>query len=693
MWLLNDPPTSLIKQRHGFELTPEFLAHAQRAAVSVGASGAFVSGRGLVMTNHHVAVGALQDLSSPQRDLMKDGFLARSLSDELPIPGGRVSVLERIVDVTDRITKAQERVRQAEGSASVPPDPSAVQAALAGAVRAESSAVERELGAEGPGAAPPDTARRARVVTLFGGAAYHAYVFRDFSDVRLVFAPEKSVGFFGGDTDNFEFPRFCFDAAFYRVYSGGKPYVPTAFFPFSPSGVGEGELVMVFGHPGRTQRLLTAADVRFRRDVELPLSLSSLFRAEGWLRAFANRGAEQARVAQTDIFGVANSRKAQLGQLGGLLDPGTMALIEARDDQLQRAVLANPQWRAQWGDAWEQVASVTAQRATWHERWNLLRRGLRSDLAGFGQAMNRYAGQLALPEDRRYEEFRPASLLGWRRRVLADVPIDLAYERHLLESMLTELCERLGADDPLAKAALAGKSPRARAAEVIDGSTLGDPKARAALIDAGPDAINASDDPALVLARAIEPFYADLRRLQDEQVEPLERAAYAKIAAARFTQAAAPDGRAGTATIYPDATGTLRLSFGVVKGYTEPNAAPVAPFTTIGGTFERAQLMAGVPGFELPPSWLKAKDALDLTTPFNFVCDADIIGGNSGSPVVNTKGQVVGLIFDGNIHSLPGAFIHSGERNRAVSVDSRAIVELLRKVYGAGDLADELTGQ
>jgi len=688
MWLLNDPPTTIIQDRHGVTLTPEFLAKAQRAAVNVGASGAFVSARGLVMTNHHVATGALQDLSTPRRDLLANGFFARAPEEELQIPGGRVSVLGRIVDVTERIAQAEARVREAAGKASTPPEASAVQAAIAAAVRAEGSAIERELGVEA-GESVPDTRVRCRIVTLFGGALTHAYIVRDFTDVRLVFAPEKAAGFFGGDTDNFEFPRFAFDAAFYRVYSGGKPYVPAAYFPFSAAGASEGELVMVFGHPGRTQRGLTVEDVRFRRDVELPATLASLWRAESSLRTFMGRGPEQARIAQSDLFGVANSRKAVTGQLAGLLDGATIDAMTRREDQLQRAVLGDDGWRGRWGDAWEDLSQLAGRRVAWHGRWMLIRRGMRSDVADFGQSLHRYAGQLPLADERRYEEFRAGALPGWKRRVLAEVPVDAAFERHQLASMLSEICERLGADDPLAKALLNGKAPRDRAAEVIAGSTLGDAKVRAALIEGGPEAINASADPALVLARAMEPFYSELRKLQDEQVEPVERAAYAKVAAARFAMAQ----REGGGQVYPDATGTLRLSFGVVKGYREPDGTAVPAFTTIGGTFERAKLMAGIEGFVLPGSWAKAESTVNKATAFNFVCDADIIGGNSGSPVVNIKGEVVGLIFDGNIQSLRGAFVYDSERNRAVSVDSRAIVELLRSVYGAGALADELQGR
>jgi hypothetical protein len=669
MWPVNAPPIEEIERQTGVRLDPAVLARWQLGAVSMGASGSFVSSRGLLMTNHHVASGALAKLSTPQRNLLQSGYVARTTADELPLPDTRVSVLLSIRDVTAQVREAIDGV-PADAEDRVAKQGAAQRRASA---KLEADASDRQAGT------------RARVVTLYGGAQHHLYTFKDYTDVRLVFAPESAIASFGADADNFEFPRFALDAAFYRVYENGQPVTPAVHFPFAQQPLREGDAVFVLGHPGRTQRQLTLSDLEFRRDIDLPLSLQSLWRWEVLLQTFARRGPAQAAIAEDDLGGVENSRKALMGQLAALHDPAVWRAKLKAEDQLQRAVLGNPQWAQQWGTAWQSVARLSAERRAWHLRWTLLRRGLRSDGATYAQQIARLGAQLGRPSAERYPEYRDAELAGVKRRLGADVPLDQEYEAFVLAGYLSELAERLGADDPLVKAALAGQSPVERAHAVIRGTFLLDGARRRELLEAGPEAINASNDPALQLARAIEPFYADVRRLNDEWLEPQEREAYRLIADARAQVL-------GTST-YPDATGTLRLSFGVVKGH-EQSGATVAPFTDIAGLFARADARGGPQGsrdFDLPKVWADARARLNPQTPVNFIADADIIGGNSGSPALNARGEVVGLIFDGNAHSLAGAFHYDGARNRAVSVDARFIIEALRTVYGAGALADELT--
>ncbi|MDX2132235.1 MAG: S46 family peptidase [Planctomycetota bacterium] len=664
MWLLTAPPTQRLAQVHNFSPSAEWLLEMQRAAVNVdGASGSFVSSSGLIMTNHHVASTWIQELSSAEHDYIKNGFHARTRQEELPIPGAEVSVLWDIEDVTEKIKAAGKGKSPEEANSAI----------LRAIAELESAEKQR-------------SGMHARVVTLYGGGVYHLHRVKRYTDVRLVFAPEIQAAFFGGDTDNFEYPRFCFDVAFVRAYENGAPVQSENFLRWSTQGSQENDLVFVFGHPGSTERLLTIADVEHRRDVAIPTRLEWYWRTENKLTAFANRSAENRRIASDDIFGVANGRKAFTGMYHGLLDPALMGAKRDEEAKLRAAIKADPALAARVGDALDRLESAVEDAARTHERdWAISRAFRLSRLVQHADTLVSLASEWPRPNADRLREFRDAAMPGVIADLEATTPVYPQYETFLIADGLAYLAQHLGGDDPLVRSLLDGKSPEDRAAELVGASKLGDASHRAALVKAGPSglakALKDSDEPLLAFARTLDPVLREITARRESGLEAVSRDVYARLADARFA--------AFGKTTYPDATGTLRLSYGTVKSYPE-GGGTVPAYTTMGGLFERAAAR-DESEFDLPDSWTKAKDALNLGTPFNFVCTADIIGGNSGSPVVNREGRVVGLIFDGNIQSLPLAFQYSDKQARAVAVDSRALVEGLRVVYKADALVRELT--
>ncbi len=661
MWLLNNPPRKQLKERYNFEPTPEWLLHVQRAAVRIGASGSFVSANGLLMTNHHVASDMIAELSTAERDLMKNGFLARTMADELKCPGTEVRVLWTIEDVTDAINAAAK--------------PDMAPAAANAARRAAMGAMEKERGADG---------NTYSVVTLYAGGKYHLYGYKRFTDVRLVFAPEHAAAFFGGDTDNFEYPRFNLDCTFLRVYENDKPVRPEHYLKWSAAGAAENDLVFIVGHPGRTQRQLTMDHLKFVRDTDHTTRLAGLWRAEQRIQAFMNRNAENARIGSDEFYGIANSRKAIMGQYAGLLDPAPMKAKADAEAALRKAVAANPEWQKSVGDAWDKISAAAAARKAWHVRHGLLNRGVGGSLFGAARTLVMMADELPKPNGERLREYADAGLPSLRVRLFSTAPIYDELERHGIASNLSLMAEQLGADDPLVVKVLAGKSPTERAAELVAGTKLKDVSFRKKLAEGGRDAVDSADDTMIAFAKLLDADYRAARKTAEDTFDAVERDAYGRIAKARF----AIEGE----STYPDATGTLRLSYGAVKGWNE-GGTDVPAFTTLGGTFERAEARKGQKEFALPESWMKNKGKLNLSTPFNFVCTADIIGGNSGSPVINKAGEVVGLVFDGNLHSLPGAFYFDERVNRAVVVDARGMIETMRVIYGADNVVNELLGK
>ncbi|HVG20665.1 MAG TPA: S46 family peptidase [Blastocatellia bacterium] len=664
MWTFNNVPRAEIKRRYGFDVTEAWLKKVQLASVRFnnGGSGSFVSADGLVLTNHHIASDTLQKISSAEKDYVKDGFYAPTRDKEAKAPDLELNVLISLEDVTDRVNRAvKSGVSGAEASA---------------ARRAEIAAIEKESFAA--------TGLRSDVVTLYQGGQYNLYRYKKYTDVRLVFAPEIGIAFFGGDPDNFNFPRYDLDMALFRVYENDKPIKAENYFKWSKSGAKDGELVFVSGHPGSTARLNTVAHLEYLRDTGHPFTLRLLAREHALLEKYSAKGEEQSRRAKEELFNIENALKAYRGQLEGLRDKSMMAKKAKAEEALRRSVAADEKKQKEYGDAWESIARGRKTLPTYSRDYLLLEggAGFNSELFALARTLVRLAAERAKPDAERLPDYTEARRESLELGLFSPAPIYEDLEKMKLADSLTFLREELGADNPVVKKALNGKSPEARAAELIDGTKLKDVDYRKQLASGGVKAIDESTDPMIVLARSIDEQSRALRKRYEGEVQSSERASYAKVARALFDIE-------GT-KLYPDATFTLRLSYGAVKGYQE-NGHQVPPFTTIAGLYKRSAEHGNKPPYDLPESWLAKKSALDLNTPFNFVSTNDITGGNSGSPVFNKNAELVGLIFDGNIQSLVGNFVYDDTQNRAVSVDSRAMVEALRKVYGANEVADELT--
>jgi hypothetical protein len=663
MWTFNNVPRAEIKKRYGFDITDEWLKKVQFGSVRFnnGGSGSFVSPDGLVLTNHHIASDTLQKISSAEKDYIKDGFYAPTRDKEAKAPDLELNVLMSLEDVTARVNAAvKPEMTGAESSA---------------ARRAAIAAIEKE--------STEKTGLRSDVVTLYQGGQYNLYRYKKYTDVRLVFAPEFKIAFFGGDPDNFNYPRYDLDMALFRVYDNDKPVHSENYFKWSKTGAKDGELIFVPGHPGSTARLNTMAHLEYLRDTGLPFTLRLLEREHTLLDKYSALGEEQARRAQEDKFGIENSLKAYRGQYEGLKDASLMAKKQKAEDALRHAVAADPKRQKEYGDAWDTIARGRKSLSTYSRQYSLIEggTGFNSDLFQVARALVRLAAESQKPDAERLPEFTNARRASLELELFSPAPIYADLEKMKLTDSLAFMRDELGADDPVVKRVLAGKTVEARAAELIAGTKLADAAYRKQLAAGGVKAIEESSDPMIQLARAVDEDGRSLRKRYESEVQSSERANYAKVARARFDIE-------GT-KMYPDATFTLRLSYGAVKGY-EENGKQVAPFTTMGGLYEQAARHGNKDPYEAPESWVQKKSAIDLKTPYNFVSTADIIGGNSGSPVLNKNAELVGLIFDGNIQSLVGNFIYDESQNRAVSVDVRAMTEALRKIYGASEVLDEL---
>ena len=655
MWLFNDLPKAQLASKYGFEPSDDWARHVMLSCVrfNSGGSASFVSSNGLVLTNHHVASDTLQKLSTPTANYVEDGFLAKSPADEIKAPDLELNQLVSIEDVTRRVNGA------------VKGDMSTAEAFRAR--RAAMAEIEKE--------SLETTKLRSDVITLYGGAQYHLYRYKKYTDVRLVWAPETKAAFFGGDPDNFEYPRYCLDVALLRVYEDDKPAKVEHFLKFSKDGASEGELVFVAGNPGRTQRIFTVAALKYLRDKRLPYVLDILRRAEILLQQFSYEGKEQERRARDELFGVQNSRKAVTGMLQGLQNPLFIRQKQKQERQLLAKLRADVQSNKN-ATAWDTIAEVQARRAE-----------LLGQSATFRSRPYRIAEQLVLmaaedqkPSADRLREYRDSARESLQQQLFSPAPMYDDLETTKLADQLAQFVERRGGDDELVAKVLDGQSPRDRASALIRGTKIQDVETRRTLASGGIAAINASSDPLIRLARMLESEYRRLREISDE-LEELERQAYAKITEATIATQ-------GTSN-YPDATFTLRLAFGTVKGYVE-DGKDVRSWTTMGGAFQHETAHGAEGDWVLPESWQDNQKRIDLATPLNFVCTADIIGGNSGSPVINRKAELVGVIFDGNIQSLTSDYMYSDEVARAISVHSNAIREALRNIYDAEALADEL---
>ncbi len=655
MWLFNALPKQYLREKYGFEPSDAWADHVMKSSVrfNVGGSASFISSTGLVLTNHHVGSDTLHKLSSAEHNYAEDGFYAKRLEDEIPAPDLELNQLVAIVDVTDRV---QSAVREGMSVAE----------ALR-ARRAVIAQIEKE--------SKDQTGLRSDVVTLYGGGRYHLYRYKRYTDVRLVWAPEAAIAFFGGDADNFEYPRYCLDACIFRVYEDGKPAKIEHFLRWSDDGVQENELVFVSGNPGRTSRISTLAALKHQRDVRLPYVLNYIRRREIMLQQFGLEGVEQERRAKDDLFGIQNSRKALTGMLQGLQDPRLMKVKQRQEQALLAAVAKNPKL-ADAADAWEQIAKLQKRRAALQGKGV----SLNTRLFRIAQTLVQMAAEDQKPNAERLPEFRDSARDSLLQQLFSPAPIYKDLEQATLADLISWMIEQRGGDDPLVQQILAGKGPRDRAAELVMGTQLDRVEFRKKLAEGGAEAIANCKDPLIQLARAVDAEARAVRKERDE-ISELERQAYGKIAEVLFAVK-------GTSS-YPDATFTLRLAFGPVKGYVE-DGRPIPPWTTMGGAFEHEKRHGGKEPWKLPESWVKARDRIDLDTPFNFVCTADIIGGNSGSPVINRDAELVGLIFDGNIQSLTADYLYDDKVSRAVSVDARALKEALEKIYHADRIVSEL---
>jgi hypothetical protein len=664
MWLFNDPPRKILKERYGFEPTDQWMEHIQKSSVrfNSGGSGSFVSEEGLVMSNHHVGADSIQKLGTAEKNYLRDGFIARTREEELRCHDLELNVLMSIEDVTERV------------KAAVNADLSADEAFAAR--RAVLAEIEKE--------SMDKTGMRSDVVTLFQGGKYHLYQFKKYTDVRLVFAPDQQIAFYGGDPDNFEFPRYCLDFCFFRVYEDGKPAKIEHYLKWNDKGPAENDLIFVSGHPGATSRLLTMEELEYKRDYQFPNTMELLNRMEVALSVYSSESQENARRAKDLLFGVQNSRKARGGGLAGLLDPQLMNKKRAEEERLKAAFKASGKHQAAL-EAYERIASAQKIIRDQAIRFNFLEggRAFNSTYFGIARTLVRAAEERGKPNGERLREFRESAKESLELGLFSDEPLYDDFEHVKLTDSLTYLVTKLGFNDATVQKIMAGKSPRDRAAELVNGTKVKSVEVRKELYKASPDAFRKSDDPMVKLVLLIDEESRALRKTIEAQDE-IKRQAYGEIAAAKF----AVEG----ANTYPDATFTLRLAFGQAKGWEEEGKQ--IPYQTVfRGLYERAAEQNNQPPFDLPPKWVERKEKLDLNTPFNFVTTADIIGGNSGSPTINKNGEVVGLIFDGNIYSLVLDFAYTDVKARALSVHTRAITESLRKVYDAPDLVAELVGE
>ncbi|MDP2138514.1 MAG: S46 family peptidase, partial [Candidatus Didemnitutus sp.] len=652
MWLVTNPPSAQLKERFGFEPSADWLEHVQKSSVRFnnGGSASFASAEGLIITNHHVGADAIYKLSTKERDLLKQGFLAPTRAAELPCVDLELNVLMSIEDVTTRI------------NAGVAEGLSAAEALIAR--NTAKAAIEKE--------SLEQTGFRSDVVTLYQGGQYHLYRYKVYTDVRLVFAPEEQAAFFGGDPDNFEYPRYNLDIAVFRAYENGAPAPVDHFLKWNPAGTKEGDLVFLTGHPGATQRLITLAELEYARDVQTPGALRWLKSREVLLNSFAKASPENARRAQDEIRGIENSRKVWDGRIAGLLDPALFTEKKAEEEALKKFALDKPEFEA--AEAWDRIAEaqgIIAQNAI---RANFLENyGFNSDLYSLARRLTRVAVERAKPNGERLAEYRDSAKKTFELGLFSAKPIYRDLEQLKLQHYLTVMAMEFGVNDPAVQIALGGKAPSVRAAELVNGTKVDDVAVRHALVEQDEAALAGNDDTMMQFARSIDALARDARRTIEQQSE-VKSQAHARIAKVRY----AKDGDKAS----PDATFTLRISYGAVKGINLAGTQ-VPAYTKIGGKFERATERNSVSPYDIPASWLAAKDKLNLEVPYNFISTCYSIGGNSGSPVVNRAGEFVGIIFDGNIHTLVWNYAYTDTQARSVSVDVRAIIEAMRKVYGA----------
>jgi len=652
MWLFDHFPSDQVRKKYDYTVTTDFLHHLERASVRFnnGGSGSFVSPHGLLFTNHHVGADCIQKLSTAEHDYMANGFSAATEADEKACPDLEVNVLLSTTDVTSR-------VNEGIGADTASADANRMR-------KASTARIEKECAASG---------NRCDVVSLYSGGQYSLYQYKKYTDVRLVFAPEFSIAQFGGDPDNFMYPRYCLDFSLFRAYENGKPASTPDYLAWSHEGVKDGELTFVSGNPGSTGRLQTVAQMEFSRDVSYPTILAMLKERIAKLLAYSAKNAENKRVAQDYLDGDQNSFKALSGFEGGLKDPKLMQRKRDAERQLRAAVDADPDKKKKFAPIWDDVAAAYKGYASFFKPYYLLEVGAESELFLRAREVIRYAEETKKPNDQRLRGYQDAGLPSLEQEMYSPAPLNNPLEELMLAEHFRFLAKELGANDATVKVVLAGQTPEQAAHNYVSTSKIQEVEERKRLAH-DLDAVKNSTDGMIRLALILDTPARKYRKEFEDKVEAVINSSASKIAQARFSVYGANE--------YPDATFTLRLTYGPVKGY---NNVPYT--TTFVGLYKRA---TGKDPFRLPASWIKAKSALDLNTPFDFVSTTDTHGGNSGSPTVNTKGEIVGILFDGNLEGLPNRYVYTEEQARSVHVASNGIIEALKKVYHAERVLKEL---
>lgn len=661
MWTYFNLPNKQLKEKYGFEASQEWLDHLRLSSVRFndGGSGSFIT-PSLVITNHHVASGQLQKVSTPQKDYLKEGFYAKTAAEEIKCTDLELNVLMSMEEVTARINSV------------VKPEMNPGQAM--GARRAEIAKISKESAEK--------TGLRSDVVSFYQGSEFWLYRYKKYTDVRIVFAPEKQAAFFGGDPDNFTYPRFDVDVTIFRVYENGKPVSSPHYLKWNSNSGNDNDLVFVSGHPGSTQRNITMAQIEYQREVRYPRVLNFLKRQLAALNSYASQGVEQRRQAEEQIFGLENAQKAYVGQYQGLLDKNIIAKKQQEENDLRSKVDANPELKKAYGSAWEEIAQAQAE-LNKVDKIRRFRSVSNSDLLNLAGGIIQYVQETKKPDAERENGFHDAELESTKLQLFSPAPTYPQMEEKTIAADLQLALDQLGSDDPFVKATLDGKTPAEAAKALIAGTKIGDPAYRKSLAEGGSAALDKSTDTMIAFAKKVIPMMQEVQGMITPMNIQIAQASE-KIGKARF----AVYGRSQ----YPDANFTLRLSYGTVKGY--PMNGTIAPsHTTFYGLYDRVFSFGNKSPFDTPPRFLARKDKIEMSTPLNFVTTNDIIGGNSGSPVVNRNGEFVGIVFDGNIESLVGNFIFDETANRTVAVHAAGIMEALRKIYEVNALADEIEGK
>ena len=662
MWTFDNPPLKALAEKYNFHPTQEWLDHLRLSSVRLndGGSGSFVSPNGLLLTNHHVARVQLQKNSTAEHDYLRDGFYAATQDQEMKTPDLEINVLVAMQDVTTRVQGAAKGAKD--------------DAAALKARDAEIAAIEKE--------SKDKTGLRSDVVTLYNGGEYWLYQYKAYTDVRLVFAPEEQAAFFGGDPDNFTYPRYDLDMALYRVYDNGKPLHTDNYLKWNAKGAAPGDLVFVSGHPGSTSRQDTVAELTMEREIRGPAIVEYLQRRIDAAQAFGNQSADNKEKVESTIFFLQNSLKVYVGRQEALSDKAVLAKKQAEEDDLRAKVKADPELEKDYGDAWDEITKAV-DLAKPEFKKQLFRRG-DSQLFTLAMEIVQYVAEVKKPDGERLPQYHEAGLDSLKFQMLSPAPVYPQVEKMFMKNALKLAKEQLGADDAYLQAIVQGGDVDKSVDALVDGTKLADPAFRKSLLDGGEAAVAASNDPMIAAARRADPVWRANYVYMRDKVYSVFDAGGEKLGKARF--------EAYGKNAYPDATFTLRLSYGTVDGFPY-NGTIAPPFTTFYGLYDRAASFSDKAPWNLTPKEEAARDKLDLSKPIDFVTTNDIIGGNSGSPVVDRDGELVGLVFDGNIESLAGDFVYDGTKNRGVAVHSAGMLEALRKIYGVGALADELEGK